>query len=168
MMRALEDLFYELNEAWLQPKMERIRGRFLLAVVSAAILALFVLLGFVCLFLMVFIGLEHRYDSETAAAILFIFCVVMCIGTLIVHAIARRLEDSSYEARFSPPRRRRPVREKAAEGPAFIDQMREYFADNKLAGLLGVGLAGVLLGARPALVFRTFGWLLRRKREDRY
>jgi uncharacterized membrane protein YqjE len=165
MMEILEDLAFQLNDALLQPRLRRFKARILLALVTAAVLGLFILMGMVCLFMMVFFSLKHTYDESTAAVILFCFCVVICLGTLLVHAIARRLEDRPYDTRFEArhPRRRRERPESAPRGPSFVDQAREYFVENKVAGLAGVAAAGVLLGAKPGMVLRTAAWLLGRR-----
>jgi hypothetical protein len=166
MIPMLEDALETVNEAFIQPRLRRFKTRLAMSVVTAAVLALFALLGMVCLFMLAFLSLSNAYTPQTAAGILFGFCVFICLGALLVHKIARHIEDRrDLEARFALPERRsfRPARPRAEPGPSIGETVRDYFAENKGSALIAVAMAGALFGARPGLVLKTVGWALRRK-----
>ncbi len=174
MTPMLDEAYKTVNEVYVQPRIRRLKARLLLSVVTGVVLAIFGLLALICLFLMVFLGLARAYDPQTAATILFGFCVLICIGTVIVHAVAKRIEDRhDREAKFALPTRKlfKPSNRKtsaaqagAMESKADVQAiMQDYFAENKVSALAAVAVAGLLVGARPKLAIKTVSWALRRK-----
>ena len=167
MIAMLDEAVRYVNEAIVQPRIHRFKTHAALAAVTLTVLALFGLMGLICLFLLVFLSLSQAYSPQQAAGFLFGFCVLICIGAVFVHSIGVRIENRRMEERFAPPERRSFKLPTRPAGPPVGEIVRDYFAENKMSALIAVGVAGVVFGARPGMALKTIGWVLRRKARAR-
>ncbi len=164
MIPMLDETVEMVNEVFVQPRLKRLKARISLSLVTVGLLALFAFLGMLCLFLLAFLILSNAYDAQRAAGVLFGFCILICLSTLVVHAIAKhRLDRDDIEARFSSLPDRRSTRKPERDAPSVGELVQDFFAEHKGSALIAVAVAGVILGARPGLAFKAVSWALRRK-----
>ncbi len=171
MIDTLLFLAEELGETFVQPRIDKAKVNFQLAIVTTLVVAIFALLALVCLFLVVFLHIADTMKPENAALILFAFSVLMCAGAVAAYIIGKRVEESVYE------RRREEDRLFTGKGLKLPDlhigrRANEAFSDNKIPVLVGAAVIGMLFGVRPGMVIRTtsrlvFGKPRPRERDER-
>ena len=166
----LADLFHELNEGFVQPYLHRLKAKALLMAVSIALMSLFGVLAFVFAIVMVFVAISNASSPMEAAVVMFGFCVVMCLGTLIMFKLASHMEARKFDAGFAVPERPRQMLKSLRMDERIDDikdQFRETVARNKFGGLAAVALAGMLIGSRPRWALGLARFALGRKLKQR-
>jgi hypothetical protein len=152
MIGALFSSLVQMGGAYGALHFKRFKQKLFLSLLSAAIFSLFAVLALIFLCVIMFIALAENYGPMTAAVTLFGLAFMLCLVTVLVHLIARRLRTAEPDNSLVNGLKAQ-LPSTLALGMALGRQTRNLFTPKKIAvaALLAVG---AVLVSRPVTTYR--------------